>query len=208
MDKIKLVLDVFKKYLFWLLFVVTVVVVLVCWWLSTASLAKSFQQQKSKVEKKFTDVKAISDDAQHPTPEYIRAIKNEDENGKLKDCKLKDLKEGVLSVWKTLYDEQNKNNVWPNVLGKQFLDTITAIDQKDPNGAIPADRVDASHVQAGPAAQRRVVRARKVFTPGHLAVDGRSQIRRQYDQLRSEVNQTQLPYVSSYKPVRSHRVKF
>ena len=142
MDKIKLVLDVFKKYLFWLLFVVTVVVVLVCWWLSTASLAKSFQQQKSKVEKKFTDVKAISDDAQHPTPEYIRAIKNEDENGKLKDCKLKDLKEGVLSVWKTLYDEQNKNNVWPNVLGKQFLDTITAIDQKDPNGAIPDDLRD------------------------------------------------------------------
>ena len=142
MDKLKLVLDFLKKYLFWFIFAATVVLVLVGWWMSTKSLANNFQLQKIKIEKKFAEVKAISDDAQHPTPEYIKAIKNEDENGKLKDCELKGLKEGVLSVWKTLYDEQKENNRWPDVLGPRFIKTINEIDQKDPNGAIPDDLRD------------------------------------------------------------------
>ncbi len=131
MNKLKLVLDFFKKYLFWFIFAATIVLVMVFWWMSTASLARSFQQQKEKIEKKFAEVKAISDDQKHPTQEYIKAIKNEDENEKLRDCILKDLKEGVLSVWQTLYDEQKKNNRWPEVLGREFIDKVDKLEASD-----------------------------------------------------------------------------
>ena len=134
MDKLKQVLDFFKKYLFWFIFAVTTVLVLVCWWMSTASLATSFQKQKVTIEKKFAEVKAVADDQQHPTQEYIKAIKNEDENGKLKECILKGLNEGVLLVWQTLYDEQKKNNRWPDLLGREFLDQVAA---QSPSERIP-----------------------------------------------------------------------
>ncbi|MGD0383880.1 MAG: hypothetical protein ABSA77_10180, partial [Thermoguttaceae bacterium] len=62
MDKLKIILDFFKKYLFWFLFAATVVLVLVFWWMSTASLAKSFSQQQAKIKKKFNEVEAIVDD--------------------------------------------------------------------------------------------------------------------------------------------------
>ncbi len=145
MDKIKLVLDILKKYLFWLIFAATVAVVLIFWWMSTKSLANSFQLQKLRVEKKFSEVKAVADDAQHPTSEYIAAIKG-DENGKfrdkdgnIKDCQTKVLKEGVLSVWKTLYDEQKKDNHWPEILGSEF---INIVDKLDPTERIPENQRD------------------------------------------------------------------
>ena len=125
MDKVKIILDLAKKYLFWFIFASTVVVVLICWWLATTSLAKSFQLQQLKIKKKITEVEAISNDTQHPTPDYIKAVN--DKNQKLK--------EGVLKVWTTLYDDQKKNNPWPkDVLGKEFVDTI---DKLEPTDEIP-----------------------------------------------------------------------
>jgi hypothetical protein len=122
MDKVKTILDLCKKYLFWFIFASTVVVVLICWWLATASLAKSFQLQQLKIKKKITEVEAISNDTQHPTPEHIKAVN--DKNLKLKD--------GVLKVWTTLYDQQKKNNPWPKeVLGKDFVDKMDELDSKN-----------------------------------------------------------------------------
>jgi hypothetical protein len=114
MDKVKIILDFSKKYLFWFIFVSTVVVVLICWWLSTASLAKSFQLQQLKIKKKFTEVDAIATDLQHPTPEFIKAVTDKHQK----------LKEGVLAVWMTLYEQQKQNNRWPEVLGPKVAQQL------------------------------------------------------------------------------------
>jgi hypothetical protein len=134
MDKLKLVLDFLKKYVFWFIFAGTIILVLVCWWMSTASLAKSFLQEQVKIKKKFDEVKAIDDEKQqHPTQEYVKAIVDKDENGKLKPgCKLYDLQKGVLEVWKTLYNAQKDKNPWPEVLGTEFKNL-------GPNDRIPDD---------------------------------------------------------------------
>ena len=69
MDKVKLVLDFFKKYLFWFITASTVVVVVVCWWMSTNSLATQFQTDKKAIEAKNSSIEAIVGEAQtHPTP--------------------------------------------------------------------------------------------------------------------------------------------
>ncbi|MGA2062955.1 MAG: hypothetical protein ABSG67_20975, partial [Thermoguttaceae bacterium] len=108
MDKLKLILDFFKKYLFWFIFAGTIIVVLVCWWMSTASLAKSFLQEQVKIKKKFDEVKTIDENKQHPTAEFIKAVNEKNQK----------LKEGVLKVWETLYNAQKENNPWPKeVLG-------------------------------------------------------------------------------------------
>jgi hypothetical protein len=127
MDKLKIILDFFKKYLFWFLFAATVVLVLVFWWMSTASLAKSFLQQRAKIEKKFNEVKTIdSDPQQHPTQKYIDAVNDEN----------KKLKKGVLAVWETLHNAQKNNNSWPqDVLGKD----ADKVGKLGPNDSIPPE---------------------------------------------------------------------
>ncbi len=123
MDKLKLVLDFFKKYLFWFIFAGMIILVLVCWWMSTASLAKSFQLEQVKIKKKFDEVKAIGDNKQHPTPDYIKAVNEKNQK----------LKEGVLKVWETLYNEQKENNPWPKeVLG----DSADEVGKLGPNDTI------------------------------------------------------------------------
>jgi hypothetical protein len=127
MDKLKLILDILKKYLFWFIFAGTIIVVLVFWWMSTASLAKSFLQEQVKIKKKFDEVKTIDEDKQHPTAEFIKAVN--DKNQKLK--------EGVLKVWETLYNAQKKNNPWPTeVLGDSGVDKVSKM---GPNETIPSE---------------------------------------------------------------------
>jgi hypothetical protein len=123
MDKLKLILDFFKKYLFWFIFAGTIIVVLVCWWMSTASLAKSFLQEQVKIKKKFDEVKTIDENKQHPTAEFIKAVNEKNQK----------LKEGVLKVWETLYNAQKENNPWPKeVLG----DSVDEVGKLSPNAAI------------------------------------------------------------------------
>jgi hypothetical protein len=110
MNKLKLVLDFFKKYLFWFLSVLTIVMVLTCWWLSTRSLATQFQEQQRAIQGKFSAVEAIASNSEHPTPELIKAIEDKHQN----------VKQRVLNDWKTLYDEQLAKNPWPDMLGAEF----------------------------------------------------------------------------------------
>ena len=124
MDKLKPILDFFKKYLFWFILAVTIILVMVCWWMSTALLAKSFQQEQLKIKKKFDEVKAIEDEKQqHPTADFIKTVNEKQQK----------LKEGVLKVWETLYNEQKENNPWPKeVLG----DSADEVGKLGPNATI------------------------------------------------------------------------
>jgi hypothetical protein len=125
MDKVQLILNFFKKYLFWFIALSTVILVVVCWWMSTGSLATQFSTEAKNIEGKFTSVEGIVGDNSHPTPESTQSIEK----------KHKDLKEGVLEVWKTLYKEQKDKNVWPEkVLGADFVAKVTKL---DPNDDIP-----------------------------------------------------------------------
>jgi hypothetical protein len=124
MDKLKPALDFMKKFGFWFLIGLTVLVVLGCWWKATNSVATEIKEKKSKIDKNFTDVQAIANAASHPNETYLKSL--EVEQNKLKDK--------VLAAWKTLYEQQQEKNPWPEVLGKEFLDTIKEL---KPNEQIP-----------------------------------------------------------------------
>lgn len=124
MDKLKPALDFMKKFGFWFLLGLTVVVVLGCWWMATASVAKEIKDKKTTIEKNFTEVSAIANATSHPNQTYLDSLQTEQDK----------LKEKVLTAWKTLYDQQQKNNPWPKEIGDEFLDTIKNL---KPNEEIP-----------------------------------------------------------------------
>ncbi len=121
MDKFKSVIDYVKKFGFWFLLGLTVLVVLGCWWWATSSVAKEVKDMRGKIDKSFKEVQAIADTSQHPNQKYLEAL----------DAEEKKLKEKVLAAWKSLYEEQQKKNPWPEVLGKEFLDMIKDLKPKE-----------------------------------------------------------------------------
>ncbi|MCC6124097.1 MAG: hypothetical protein IT426_03985 [Pirellulales bacterium] len=114
MDKLKSVLNYVKKYGFWFLLGTIVVAVLGCWWLATSSVAADVKDKRTKIDESFTKVQSIAGNLQHPTQKYIESLEKEQEK----------LKQKVLDSWKALYEEQQKKNPWPPVLGNEFLDAI------------------------------------------------------------------------------------
>lgn len=122
MDKVKLILKIIVKHLFWMISAATVVLVLIFWWWSTRSLANQFQERKKIIEGLFNGVQAISDRAEHPNEQLIEAVNNKDE----------ELKKGVLKVWDVLYQEQQSKNPWPEVLGKDFIEKVSSLGPDDP----------------------------------------------------------------------------
>jgi len=121
MDKVKTILAFLYKYHFWFVSALTVVVILICWWYSTGTLAKQFQNSAKAIEEKFSGVKAIGDGTQHPNQQFIDAVKNKNE----------ELKKGVGEVWGVLYREQKNKNPWPALLGSDFVEKINSLGPED-----------------------------------------------------------------------------
>jgi hypothetical protein len=107
MDQFKKYLVVVRKYQFWIICAVMLLVAIVCWWMATSDLAGQFQTRKTALEGKFREVEVQPN---HPNDAVISAI------GKLND----DLGKNVYIAWKILYDEQKTKNPFPPGLSDGF----------------------------------------------------------------------------------------
>ena len=74
MDKLKSVMDFMKKFGFWLLLGLIVVMVISCWWLATSSVAKEVKEKSGKIDETFKKVQSIADNSQHPNEKYLEAM--------------------------------------------------------------------------------------------------------------------------------------
>ena len=109
MDKLKPIIDPIKKYHFWVLCGVLVLVVLVCWWMSTSGLAGHFDTEASKINNAFNSLNGIQPG--HPNQKVIDEINKRDGQ----------LKQNVFKAWENLYREQEANNRFPTEdLGEDF----------------------------------------------------------------------------------------
>ncbi len=116
MDKLKIILAAAKKYQFWVLCGVILVVSLACWWLATAGAAKQYKDRTTKIEADFNGAKV---DANHPNQGVIDKIREQQEL----------LKKGVFAAWETLYSEQKEKNPFPTkVLGEDFKRQFESLD--------------------------------------------------------------------------------
>ncbi|MEN6457678.1 MAG: hypothetical protein ABFC63_02005 [Thermoguttaceae bacterium] len=110
MDKLKIILSDTKKYQFWILCGVVLVVSLVCWWLATGDMDAQFKRRKSAIDASFS---SISIPGQPPNQTKV------DEVRKLTES-LKQGGQGVYPAWETLYRQQQENNRVPDKLGAPF----------------------------------------------------------------------------------------
>jgi len=111
MDKLKNVLAVLKKYHFWVLCGVVLVVALASWLLATDDLSQRYVARTSTLNKLLEDMRNII--AQHPNHP------NADVNKEFND-KTVELKNLVLATWELLYQEQSAKNQLPEGLNENF----------------------------------------------------------------------------------------
>lgn len=122
MDKLKIFLEVLKKYHFWATCVVMLLVAIICWWVATAGLASQFQKRKTKLEGDFSGVQRIRQN--DPNDKVIEAIRDQETV----------LKEQVWKAWEILYNEQKEKNPFPTVLGEDFK---RQFENLKPKGELP-----------------------------------------------------------------------
>ena len=111
MDKLKNALAVLKKYHFWVLCGVVLVVALASWFLATGDLAKRYDGRTSTLNKLLEDMRNII--AQHPNHP------NDDVNQQFKE-ETEELRDLVFATWEVLYKEQSAKNQLPKGLNENF----------------------------------------------------------------------------------------
>jgi hypothetical protein len=118
MDKVRIVLAALKKYYFWVVCGIILIVAIVCWWMGTQDLAGQFRQRKTKLESAF---KGVLIPQNHPNQGVIDQIHQQHA----------ELKRGVFEAWTVLYREQKKKNPFPPILGEDFKRQFESLKGKE-----------------------------------------------------------------------------
>ncbi len=104
MEKLRAILEQLKKYHFWILCGLIVLLSFGSWFMATGAQESSFDKQKKEYDGKIRIVTDIAGNAQHPSQKYIdeiRAITNGP------------LTKQVATASNRLYNEQRKANPLP-----------------------------------------------------------------------------------------------
>ncbi len=104
MEKVRVALEWLKKYHFWILCVLIVVLVFGTWFLATSDRADAFAKGKEKIDGKLKEVQSISRISDHPSQPFIELVLHR-ESGPLRT--------NVANASTVLFDDQRKNNALP-----------------------------------------------------------------------------------------------
>ena len=74
MEKVRVALEVLKKYHFWILLASIVLITFGTWFMATGDRASQYDSQKKLIDGQFTTVTAISSTRDHPSDSYIKGI--------------------------------------------------------------------------------------------------------------------------------------
>jgi hypothetical protein len=124
MDQLKVALQAVKKHHFWILCGVIVLVVLGAWWSSTSGLAGMYEERKTALEGKMSNVSNVASQSLHPNPAVITGIG---------DAQAETTK-SVFEAWQFLYRDQEQYMKWPELLGADFTQYMQFL---PPNAPIP-----------------------------------------------------------------------
>jgi hypothetical protein len=130
MDKVRAFMRVVWQQRFWVLSVVGVAAVAVCWMMASNRLQAEFKTNKGAIEGKFNEMSAISGKPFHGN-DAVNSRERE-EAAKIADS--------VHKLWQTLYNNQRDQALkWPKALGPQFL---AFIENRKFDTNIPSDLRD------------------------------------------------------------------
>lgn len=129
MDQLKVALNLLKKYHFWILLTVVLLVGLFIWHTASASMSEQFAKRKADLESNKKAVSEIASATNPPNLQVVDAIKQQHNK----------LREEVYQAWLYLYQLQQQNNPWPAALGPEFAQMIaqlTAEELKNPDAPL------------------------------------------------------------------------
>jgi hypothetical protein len=130
MEQLKIALAVLKKYDFWVICGLTLLVAIVVSMMANSDLASRFDKRKKELDAEFTDMTKIIGDKDHPNDKYLQNVQE------LHDK----LRKNVDSAWDKLYDQQRENNRLPDGLSQDFITSFWEFwgrpEKLDPNKEI------------------------------------------------------------------------
>ena len=122
MDQLKTILAQVKKYHFWVLCGIAVVVPLGLTFTAGGQMSRNTKARATEVAGVRTQVKQVKDTPDPPNESSKQAVEKAHEG----------LRNEVYDAWDYLYQEQAKNIQWPSALGSVFLAHMRARGANDP----------------------------------------------------------------------------
>lgn len=115
MDQVRTALAWLKRYHFWVLTVLALLIAFGCWWSAANKMSAKYAVDQKTIADGFGQVNTVKSASFHPN----QAI-NDHQVGEIKK-----LSESVAKLWQTLYDKQRENVLqWPSALSKTFRDAV------------------------------------------------------------------------------------
>jgi hypothetical protein len=115
MDQVRTALAWLKRYHFWVLTVLAVLIALGCWWSASNKMSAKYALDQKTIADGFGQVNTLKSASFHPNQTI-----NDHQIGEIKK-----LSESVAKLWQTLYDKQRENVLqWPTSLSKSFRDAV------------------------------------------------------------------------------------
>jgi hypothetical protein len=136
MDKVKVFLGYLKKYHFWLLCGLAMLLSLIGWMKGRNTLSAEYDANKSTITGKFTSLDAIRNTEFPPNEQWKEGI-----------SKLSQEERTIVgNAWEKVFKEQKATLKWPDFLGPEF---IKWIDTHPPTDTIPAQycRIYQNYIQ-------------------------------------------------------------
>lgn len=103
MDKLKVVWRYTRKYGFWVVSLICLLLVCFIWRQVAGSLLNDFSTRKSEIEGNFSSMQSLASAQDQPNMQVVE----------LKQKSLQVQSENVLQSWEQLYNTQKSNNIWP-----------------------------------------------------------------------------------------------
>ena len=128
MDQVKVILAGLKKYHFWVVCGVVILLALVMWTMATADLEDRTKARATQIQKAKSDVGGL--------------IGKPLVNDKVIEVDQKEtdkVHEEAQKAWESLYTYQKEKNAWPAALGPAFHDMISAPEMQTPDAEIPLE---------------------------------------------------------------------
>jgi hypothetical protein len=115
MDQVRTALAWLKRYHFWVLTVLVVLIALGCWWSASNKMSAKYAADQSTIAAAFGQVDQVHKASFHANDSI--------NNHQIEE--IKKLSDSVAKLWQTLYDKQRENVLkWPTALNQTFRDTV------------------------------------------------------------------------------------
>lgn len=114
-----------KKYYFWVVLPILLVLVLVFAFMTKASIKKAYVEKTTAITSAKDGADSVANNNKHPNDATIKEIKTETQT----------LADKVYAAWALMYDDQKMRNRWPRQLSREFLELVeTKLKFRDPIG--------------------------------------------------------------------------